>query len=398
MSADSRREPRIGLRNLRPRALIQAATNHQIGLLHSRLQQAVNRDAWMAAIRRTDHGAAEHFREDRRDGGTVNLANRRQIAAGKFLPHLCKLPAGGTFPNTVLSKCTCRILNRDQHVSERFAVGVFQSPEDILIRLPPLDKVIIRRFCRRQQHRYRPQSNTRCRTAQFKVEPPRHFQPFQPVFTCVNQRVLGNRQYRHRREPVSKRFGQCEDQRSVRLLQQRRPGAVIDLDIPPAKLRRDAYRQFAVRGNHRHAHACVFDCFSCLYGDRPRFLGTVRNFKHSDVGKSLAVWRQRTPIRRFFRQTEDVGYRPGALSGHLSSRCNRRNFFTPHSHPVEQKFQVKLWMCFMRARWLGFIGCLVMRTQRVPLHIGHVKIYARQNHRALFQLRYVCQHPGDGFR
>ncbi len=61
MPPDCWSKPRIGLSDLRPGALVEAAANDQVGLLHPRFKQTVDGDTRVPAIRWPDDSAPEHF-------------------------------------------------------------------------------------------------------------------------------------------------------------------------------------------------------------------------------------------------------------------------------------------------------------------------------------------------
>jgi hypothetical protein len=91
---DARREPRVGRRQRRPGAFVEAAQDHQVGLLQPRLEQAPDEDARMLAVRRPHRDRAISCSSTARQVGGLSRPGRAAPPARRANRSAAARPAG----------------------------------------------------------------------------------------------------------------------------------------------------------------------------------------------------------------------------------------------------------------------------------------------------------------
>ena len=209
---------RFGRRAGRPAALGQPGADHQVGTAHPRFQQAIDRDARVAAPRRAHchavHRIAQH-------GGQIARADHganRPRALAQVLDEGGQRAAIGPAPQRVPAQSLAARAEQIERVGQRHFLGPVEQrgqhgfhlapPAANILAVRALGQLVDGRMERRQARRG-------ARAAQFQIERTDPFQPVAPPLARADQRVLQQRQQRHRRGGFCRDFGQ-QQQRAAR--------------------------------------------------------------------------------------------------------------------------------------------------------------------------------------
>jgi hypothetical protein len=240
----------------------------------------------------------------------------------------------------------------------------------------------------------------RTRTAQGEIKRPRAFQPLGTSLAFHHQRVLQQREQGHRREALRRRRGERDQQRPRRRLGERPPRAVVRFDVPTLQVSGNAAGEIAVGRDERGGPLRHLQRLPQSHGDRLRLLGRIGELERAHTGES--------PLRRLqllpFGGEESGGHGIGdGAAPHrrcvpAAAPAPPFDFAAPDAHPLQQELQMVLRMRLHRGTaaagdWIG-----LMRPQRLPFALRHLRVEARQHHHSPRQPRHRAEQSRHGRR
>ena len=119
-----------------------------------------------------------------------------------------------------------------------------------------------------------------------------------PVRVQPQQRMLEQRQQRHRREPAERRLGDQPREHAGRRVGQRVAAGIVDRHVPARQRRQHAPRQRAVGRDQRGGLARRLDRLAQRDRDRERLLLGVGGLDHRDATPAHASHAPQSPARR----------------------------------------------------------------------------------------------------
>ena len=398
-AADARRQPRVGRRQARPDALIEPGKDHEVRLLQPRFQQTEDLQARMATLRRAHGGRAQDLRQH---GGEARRIGRARAMDGGRLGVAQRLRGGMALmacPDALIGKPGGCLPDRREEIAQRLLAreGRLDGRQHGGDGRPPVAQARLPRAVLRQQRADARQPRRRARSAQQQVERADMLQPAQPLLAGHHQRMLEQRQQRHRRELLRARLRQRQQQRAGRKLRQRPAGGIVRIDAPALEMRGDARGQVAVRRHQRRGAPRRLDRLAQRDGDGLRFLGGVRSLDRAHI-------LERALRRRHVRPDAGEQWRQQRIADRLAPRgagimlaapAPERDFIAMHVHPLQQQLERELGMRFLR--WRGQ-GCARLgrldRADRLPLLGRQIEVEIGQHHHASRQPRHAAQQAG----
>ena len=252
-SPDLRREPWIGRRQAPASALVEPAEDDQVGALQPRLEQAPDEDARMAAIGRAHACPSSSWRSN----GTASSG--ADASAAPRLGDACKLgeQLGGhrarrarARPRSPASACAAS----RQHAGKR-GQRIGDSPSSVeRCRRRGRATAIARSAPKWASSPAIPAAGRGPRSLRSSARTASSQRSALIAF-AADQRMLEQRQQRHRRQLLGRGRGNAEQQRARRRFRQRPAGAVVGLDPPAREQRRDPRGELAVGGHQRSGFA-----------------------------------------------------------------------------------------------------------------------------------------------
>ncbi len=218
------------------------------------------------------------------------------------------------------------------------------------------------------------------RPAQQLVQFPRLLPKYRGVAAERAQRMLEQREQRHRRESTVGRVREEAEERTRRGMRQRLASGIVDLDVPAPQFARDTPRQRAIRRHKRRGLGRFFEGLAQHKCDGRRLLGGICRFDQGNPARSLgdlvrlAAFGNRAPGVCGRGRAERLPQH--ALAERIVRAVPVANLFARHAQSAEQLLHAELRMA---------------RIERVPACAIELAIEPRQNHRAIRPLR-------DGFQ
>ena len=331
----------------RPDAFVEAAEDHQVGALQPRFEQAPDEDARMPAIRRAHRALVEQLAKQRhgifgRDGQPLaplatpaarRAARRPSARPARARPRRRQAlaPPRRAAPAKSRQAASARASNPSSRCD---AVANARSSARIAFFVGEM--------------RVEPgEPRRRARAAQREVERAHVLEPGEPlVALAADQRMLEQRQQRHRRELLGGGRRDAEQQGAGGGLRQRLAGAVVGLDAPAREQRRNAPRELPVGRDQRRGLARRLQRLAQRERDRLRLRGRIGKLGQRGCPLSRrSAGCKRLPFVREIRRRHRVGDRPRCAPAARPRRPDQRQRCTsPRATPIRSSSSFR-WNC-----------------------------------------------------
>ena len=232
-----------------PHAFDQPAADHQIGARHPRLEQAVDRDARVAAPRRTHRDPVHRLAQHGGEFGRIEPRARVACRLAQVFDKARQRAPIGLVPQAQPAQ---RFARRRQRIEQIGQQRVFwqreQRREDRLHFAPPLTQPVFARELPQGFEPARRSGSTQC-----EIERADLVEPIAAGLSGAHQRVPEQRDQRNRRGLFGQHFGEQQEQAPRRGLGQGNSRRVVRRDAPAPQLCDDPARQPAIGGDQRDA-------------------------------------------------------------------------------------------------------------------------------------------------